>query len=286
MAGVTLHEEILAILLDKGGGWMSTRQLAEEINRRGIYQKRDGSPISAYQIHGRTRNYADLFEQSGSQVRARALGERPARSASDHTRVQLDVAQPIAPVAFAPSSARIALEAGRALPIDSAEVPNRPGLYAIHGAAGVWRQLGLGDPPDDRPLYVGKAEDSLASRDLRTHFETGKTGSSTLRRSVAALLASELGLEARPRNPEKPGYFSNYGIEPAGDARLTGWMRANLALATWAAPPGGSLHEVERSVISVFKPPLNLVGVTTPWSAMVSSARGLLAQRARSWTRP
>lgn len=64
----------------------------------------------------------------------------------------------------------------------------RPGLYAIHANAGVWRQLGLGAPPDERPLYVGKAEDSLVTRDLSTHFgdpKPGKqsiTGRSTVRR--------------------------------------------------------------------------------------------------------
>lgn len=37
-------------------------------------------------------------------------------------------------------------------------VPNRPGLYAIYGPASVWSALGFGQPPNDRPLYVGKAE--------------------------------------------------------------------------------------------------------------------------------
>jgi hypothetical protein len=67
-------------------------------------------------------------------------------------------------------------------------VPDRPGLYAIYGSARVWSILGLGTRRDDRPLYVGKAEDSLVSRDLNTHFATGTTGRSSPRRSVAALL--------------------------------------------------------------------------------------------------
>lgn len=63
------------------------------------------------------------------------------------------------------------------------DVPRRPGLYAVHGNAEVWQQLGLGEPADARPLYAGKAERSLASRDVDTHFSTGKTGSSALRPS-------------------------------------------------------------------------------------------------------
>lgn len=75
-------------------------------------------------------------------------------------------------------------------------VPHAAGLYAIYGDSGVWKALGLGDAQDDRPLYVGKAEDSLVSRDLNTHFATGKTGWSSPRRSFAALLADELKLTA------------------------------------------------------------------------------------------
>ena len=65
-------------------------------------------------------------------------------------------------------------------------VPSRPGLYAVHGDHAVWENLGLGEPTDARPLYVGKAERSLASRDVDTHFSTGKTGSSTLRAALPA----------------------------------------------------------------------------------------------------
>jgi hypothetical protein len=80
-------------------------------------------------------------------------------------------------------SAALASLDGPRLTIAEAEriVPSARDLYAVHGDHSVWQQLGLGDPPADRPLYVGKAEQSLADRDVRTHFSTAKTGSSTLR---------------------------------------------------------------------------------------------------------
>src|SRR5579859_3831532 len=89
------------------------------------------------------------------------------------------------------AQARVAL--AHAGPLASAEmrVPDRPGLYAIYGESRTWRELGLGAPPDGRPLYLGKAEDSLASRDLKTHFGDGRTGQSTVRRSFAALLRAD-----------------------------------------------------------------------------------------------
>ncbi len=70
---------------------------------------------------------------------------------------QRAVAVPTAAVA----AARAMLAAPRhPLAEATAHVPDVAGLYAIYAHTGVWRQLGLGEPPDDRPLYVGKAEDS------------------------------------------------------------------------------------------------------------------------------
>jgi hypothetical protein len=165
-----------------------------------------------------------------------------------------------------------------------AQVPRAPGLYAVYGDEGVWRELGLGSPPDSRPLYVGKAEDSLVSRDLRTHFADGRTGSSTLRRSFAALLRDRLKLSAIPRNPAKPERFANYGLSPEDDAKLTRWMRDRLRLAVWPAPSGTLLSTVEGAVVRRLQPPLNGTLVVTPWTAAVRSARAVMASEARAWT--
>ena len=80
---------------------------------------------------------------------------------------------------------------------DLPHVPPVPGLYAIYGDALTWKSIGIDEPSDDGPPYVGKAEDSLAQRDIKTHFGNGRTGSSTVRRSFAALL--EAGAQSRWR---------------------------------------------------------------------------------------
>jgi hypothetical protein len=69
---ITLHEEITAILLEHGHPWLTTREIASHANSRGRYIKRDGTPITDFQIHGRTQNYRRLFERRGSSVRLRA----------------------------------------------------------------------------------------------------------------------------------------------------------------------------------------------------------------------
>lgn len=163
------------------------------------------------------------------------------------------------------------------------DVPRRPGLYAVHGEVAVWQELGLGEPTDARPLYVGKAERSLASRDVNTHFATGKTGSSTLRRSLAGLLAAQLALEGRPRNPAKPERFANFGLEASGDERLTGWMVTHLRLAVWPSPDGVILDAVETAVLAELLPPLTVAKVSTPWRPRIQAGRRRLAALAEAW---
>lgn len=163
------------------------------------------------------------------------------------------------------------------------KVPRQPGLYAIYGDPAVWKDLGLGDPPDDRPLYVGKAEESLLSRDISTHFGNGRTGSSTVRRSFAALLRKPLGLQAQPRNPAKPGYFANYGLSAEHDGALTTWMRDRLQLGFWAPARQTILRTVEIEVIRHLNPPLNLTDIATEWTSQVKQARKAMADEARAW---
>ena len=159
-------------------------------------------------------------------------------------------------------------------------VPNRRGLYAVYASNEVWDELGV-ERRDGGPLYAGKAERSLLSRDVSTHFSTGKTGSSTLRRSLAALLKDSLDLVAVPRNVAKPSHFANFALERVSDELLTEWMRANLRIAVWAAPESVSrLVLVERAVLMCLEPPLNLKDVPNP-SRRLSEARAVMVNQAR-----
>jgi hypothetical protein len=176
-----------------------------------------------------------------------------------------------------------------ALTLTAAEgaTPDRPGLYAIYASTQTWHELGLGDPPDGRPLYVAKAEDSLVTRDLNTHFRDGRTGHSTVRRSFAALLRDALELRGIPRNPAKPGYLSNDGLSAEHDRALTSWMTDNLELATWPRLSECTLplKAIETKILNQLKPPLNLQDVVTAWTAEVKAMRAVMAEEARAWAR-
>jgi hypothetical protein len=161
-------------------------------------------------------------------------------------------------------------------------VPEQPGLYAFYGDQQAWADLVLEPAWDDQPLYVGKAERSLNGRDVRTHFATGKTGSSTVRRSLAALLADELELVAVPRNLNKPDGSANFALDPASDDRLSNWMEHHLRLATWVKPEGAILGDVETAVVRLLRPPLNLDKVGEPRDRL-RRARRRLADSARAW---
>ena len=167
-------------------------------------------------------------------------------------------------------------------------VPNRPGLYAIFGDERAWRDLLL-DPAPESPLYVGKAEKSLAARDVADHFSMRPnakptTGRSTVRRSFAALLRDKLDLTAVPRNLDKPGHFTMYGLAEGGDERLSGWMRSRLGIAVWPAPPGMAvgLKDIELIVIGHFRPPMNLEG-NPARSERLRRARAEMAAEASRW---
>jgi HB1, ASXL, restriction endonuclease HTH domain len=69
LAPLTLHEALVRVLEDHGNEWMSAREMANEVNRRGLYRKRDGSAVEVNQVHARANNHPELFEKDGSKIR-------------------------------------------------------------------------------------------------------------------------------------------------------------------------------------------------------------------------
>jgi len=67
---MTLHVAIEKLLKEKGYS-MTTVEIADELNRNNWYQKKDGSAITPFQIHGRTRTYSEMFDRDGSTVSLR-----------------------------------------------------------------------------------------------------------------------------------------------------------------------------------------------------------------------
>jgi len=66
---VTLHDELASILRSHGNRWMTTAELAAEVNRRGRHWKASRNRITAAKVLGRVKLYARTFERVGERVR-------------------------------------------------------------------------------------------------------------------------------------------------------------------------------------------------------------------------
>ncbi len=70
---MTLHDALAMVLREHDGAPMTARELADAVTQRGLYRKRDGSPVEVNQVHARASNYEELFEKDGSLIRLRTL---------------------------------------------------------------------------------------------------------------------------------------------------------------------------------------------------------------------
>lgn len=48
---------------------MTALELADEVDRRGLCRKRDGSSVEINEVNARTNNYGSLFEKQGASIR-------------------------------------------------------------------------------------------------------------------------------------------------------------------------------------------------------------------------
>ena len=104
---MTLHDAIEKLLRQTGRP-MTTQQIADELNKNRWYQKKNGSTIQAFQIHGRTRNYASIFDRTGSIVSLigqAATKAKPATTAKPKALKQIvKTASPHSKTSFEPIS--------------------------------------------------------------------------------------------------------------------------------------------------------------------------------------
>ena len=153
--------------------------------------------------------------------------------------------------------------------------PPAPGVYAYF-LDGV--ELPGVSNPGEGPVYVGLSS-NLAQREFDTHFAEGKTGFSTLRRSIGAVLKSELDLHPRPRGTgASDTNFRNYRFDDKGERQLSEWMRRSLLVAV---QPVADPNAVEDALISLACPPLNLKGWANPEAAHIKSLRKACVTEAR-----
>ena len=157
-----------------------------------------------------------------------------------------------------------------AKPIDEhLDYPTCPGIYAFmlkeNGSLKVFGS-------QYQFIYVGIAKESLKKRDLGNHFKTSSTGSSTLRRSIGAVLKEEFGIIAFSRNgTSNKREITNYTFNKEGNTALTEWMLKNLIIGYWKDEntiPYSKLRALEKDVIIALKPTLDLDGRTKKYNIL------------------
>ena len=137
----------------------------------------------------------------------------------------------------------------------------KPGIYAI-AIIGNDHPFPLKTPSltDNDIIYIGKTNTSAKRRVLKTHFKSGRTGSSTLRRSLGAILRNELALKPIPRSLVE-GRVRDYKFIIESENKLTEWMINNLTVSFYDFEGGKRLlRELESDIISILKPILNIDG--------------------------
>jgi hypothetical protein len=85
---VKLHEAMAQVLADQEG--LSTSEIARQINRLGLYTRRDGQPVPATQIGARANNYQKLFVRAGGMIFLVGQCQTQPRKKTNHNFVSDD----------------------------------------------------------------------------------------------------------------------------------------------------------------------------------------------------
>jgi len=149
--------------------------------------------------------------------------------------------------------------------------PESPGIYAIFLRD--LDQIGWFPSKAGEVVYIGTSG-NLKQREFDTHFSPGKSGFSTLRRSLGAILKNELQLQCWPRSPgPSKTNVTNYKFDEAGEQRLTLWMAENLDIGI--CPVESGMEELEKGAVEEMSPILNLKGWDNPNRAALKELRAI-----------
>jgi len=247
-----LHEAIekLLRLIDRH---MTTTEIANELNKNGWYQKRDGSPITAFQIHGRVKNYSHLFNRDGTTISLkgyRNIDNAVPNKKSEKPKSYLsEISDNIDMVGSALMNNKNFKSADD---IDDF-IPNKQGIYCIR----INDTNALPSPfkeiikkRNHNIIYIGVASQSLKKRLLDQELRA--KGHGTFFRSIGAVLGY------RPPEGSLKGRANkkNYTFSSSDEDKIIIWINKNL-LVNWIEC-SGKIEDLETNLIRKYKPLLNL----------------------------
>ena len=161
----------------------------------------------------------------------------------------------------------------------------RAGIYAIFYIGDYFPVFGV-QVKKHEIIYIGKTESSQEKRDAKTHFTSGKTGSSTLRKSIGSLLCKTENLKPIPRNSIDylKGRYSHFKFDDRSERIITEWMDANLAISYFEYPKSkAEIDNLETKLIEKLEPALNLAkNPNNPYGRLLKQLRKSCAETARN----
>lgn len=242
-----LHEAIEKLLKEKGYP-MTTSEIADELNRNKWYQKKDGSPISDFQIHGRTRKYPHMFNRNGSTVflagyagKAMTKSQKPAQKIKD-VKMKPELLEKILMNEKNYKLAGI---------IDDV-VPDTPGLYCfriknVNALPNLFSSI-LTERKYNI-IYIGIASQSLKKR---LNQELRAKGHGTFFRSIGGVL----GYRPEKGSLKTRANKKNYKFRFEDELKIIKWINANLKV-NWVAN-NENLDDIESNLILSHSPLLNI----------------------------
>lgn len=257
---MTLHAAIKKLLLQFSRP-MTTKEIAEALNSNKWYVKKDGSVITALQIHGRTRKYEDLFDRKGAFVSLRgkekslspeSLGvykpERPQKEITVRPGPALSPTD-LAGIESTLMDKKRFVSAGT---IDSV-LPVPAGLYCIRLASGSELPRPFDSLLRERGhniIYMGIASQSLRRRFLGQELRA--RGHGTFFRSIGAVL----GYRPAPGSLRNKANKRNFTFLPDDEQKIITWINHHL-LVNWVVY-NGNFEEIETAIIRKYRPLLNI----------------------------
>lgn len=256
---MTLHlaiEEVLSAI----GRPLTSREIADEVNRRRLYRRGDGTPLPPSQVSARVKNYPALFTTTSNRIwltdRALPCGDEPSEAscpAEEAPRQRPEL----------PAESEMPMDAEAALlgstnfrsadDID-AEVPDEFGLYAIRVRDVTTLPepyRGVATARGASLIYIGEATgQTLAKRFLGN--ELRGRGHGTFFRSIGAVL----GYRPPVGSLIGKGNQRNYRFSAEDTLAIVRWINVNLEVA-WVAFEEG-VHAAEVALIRTHTPLLNL----------------------------
>ena len=253
---MTLHDAIVKVLLENKRS-MRTQEIADLLNKNKLYEKKDDSLITAFQIHGRTRKYSNLFDRKGSVVLLKVKSEMKHNlSDNESTKINKTFCK-IVPVGLSNSNEIEkflinVINYHEANTIDEI-VPSIPGIYCI-------RIKNIDSLPypfnthlkkrNHNIVYIGIAKGSLRTRFLNQELRA--KGHGTFFRSLGAILGF-LPIKGALKNHSNK---RNYKFSKEIESKIIDWINANL-IVNWTKFTG-DFDQIETFLIKKYLPLINI----------------------------